>query len=866
MMLFLTLGNIVLCTVQWLSGLFRQRQYGLAMNRILRTSSFFINRAKKSLSESVRRPSLFPLGSSSNEKLEYEDDYIKISSADVMYEIDLSTWTSYTSYLESHTKLPGPEENIYIMLEAKRPRDVEKFADKALAVPPAHRVNVLKHGCPVAWKSAEPFGIILQCSFGGLVILTDAFGQGHLSLDEDLQLIRIISVKTKGTPQKLVPLEDNYPMYKSEEDLQNSCIQDELTPNTNLLQHSSNTEETTPIISNKYSQRNNEHSSDAVQSFSKSSVDQDVNAKEPSATSNNETQPFIKKPTKPPNILVYCGIKDTARIFANIKSSLEMVINTEAYTIYHLTHEALLSAPWTSNAALLIVSSCPQLSTDEENKIQDYIHLHCGRLLSFNCSIDSKFSNKSVDTDTRKNTLIQFKYGNSVVTTFRGPYYYTADNEYAEVIVPLDQGSRADEKNMNHDQNKKCLVLKTCGNGSGVVVLSQLLLERDPADYATDSESFARLKQANADRLEVFRDLLTSLGIDTSPGNIPALTPCLLLVRRVGLKESFLNSIKHRLRDEVLKSKNISLKFVDNYGQETTPSLLPVITSVHCDIQTQFFRLSEYWQNLKTSTLGQVVFYTDVIPTTMTVFDGLIFSVPENIGVIAIAGRQTKGKGRGGNAWLSPLGCAMFTLPIQLSVGTKLAQRVSFLQHMVSLAVVQSVVTLPGYEELDLRLKWPNDIYYGKEMKLGGVLVTSTIMDTIIYASIGCGFNVSNSNPTVCINDVIRLYNTSYPDLPDLPPLSTGQLIARTLTILESLIEEFNRSGHLQFCQQYYRCWLHSGAKVTVQLDQPTQGEIIGLDEHGFLSIQTPDQKLLSVQPDGNSFDMMHNLIYVKST
>lgn len=199
-----------------------------------------------------------------------------------------------------------------------------------------------------------------------------------------------------------------------------------------------------------------------------------MNAKEPSATSNNETQPFIKKPTKPPNILVYCGIKDTARIFANIKSSLEMVINTEAYTIYHLTREAMLSAPWTSNAALLIVSSCPQLSTDEENKIQDYIHLHCGRLLSFNCSIDCKFSNKSVDTDTRKNTLIQFKYGNSVVTTFRGPYYYTADNEYAEVIVPLDQGSRADEKNMNHDQNKKCLVLKTCGNGSGVVVLSQV--------------------------------------------------------------------------------------------------------------------------------------------------------------------------------------------------------------------------------------------------------------------------------------------------------------------------------------------------------------------------------------------------------
>ena len=54
--------------------------------------------------------------------------------------------------------------------------------------------------------------------------------------------------------------------------------------------------------------------------------------------------------------------------------------------------------------------------------------------------------------------------------------------------------------------------------------------------------------------------------------------------------------------------------------------------------------------------------------------------------------------GRGGNAWLSPLGCAMFTLPLKLTLTSKLGQRVSFLQHMVSLAVVRSVVTLPGYE------------------------------------------------------------------------------------------------------------------------------------------------------------------------
>lgn len=54
--------------------------------------------------------------------------------------------------------------------------------------------------------------------------------------------------------------------------------------------------------------------------------------------------------------------------------------------------------------------------------------------------------------------------------------------------------------------------------------------------------------------------------------------------------------------------------------------------------------------------------------------------------------------GRGGNKWLSPLGCAMFTAHIQLPVGTKLASKLSFLQHMAALAAVESICSRPGYE------------------------------------------------------------------------------------------------------------------------------------------------------------------------
>ena len=40
---------------------------------------------------------------------------------------------------------------------------------------------------------------------------------------------------------------------------------------------------------------------------------------------------------------------------------------------------------------------------------------------------------------------------------------------------------------------------------------------------------------------------------------------------------------------------------------------------------------------------------------------------------------------------------------------------------------------------------------------------------------------------------------------------------------------------------------------------------IIGLDEFGFLLVKTKSGKLLSVQPDGNTFDMLKNLIAIKN-
>lgn len=40
-------------------------------------------------------------------------------------------------------------------------------------------------------------------------------------------------------------------------------------------------------------------------------------------------------------------------------------------------------------------------------------------------------------------------------------------------------------------------------------------------------------------------------------------------------------------------------------------------------------------------------------------------------------------------------------------------------------------------QDIDLRVKWPNDIYYRNLMKLGGILVTSILIGSTFHLLIG---------------------------------------------------------------------------------------------------------------------------------
>jgi biotin--protein ligase len=98
--------------------------------------------------------------------------------------------------------------------------------------------------------------------------------------------------------------------------------------------------------------------------------------------------------------------------------------------------------------------------------------------------------------------------------------------------------------------------------------------------------------------------------------------------------------------------------------------------------------------------------------------------------------------GRGRNSWVSQSGALQFSMILRHNVNIRHAP-VVFIQYIIALAVVESIRERPGYEDIPLRLKWPNDIYTETKTdglkKVGGLLINSSFIDDEFVLVIGKG-------------------------------------------------------------------------------------------------------------------------------
>ena len=100
---------------------------------------------------------------------------------------------------------------------------------------------------------------------------------------------------------------------------------------------------------------------------------------------------------------------------------------------------------------------------------------------------------------------------------------------------------------------------------------------------------------------------------------------------------------------------------------------------------------------------------------------------------VMIAETQTRGRGRGGNVWLSPRG----SLALTLTIPRVTLSRLGALPLGVGVCVARALVDLG----VEARVKWPNDVLIN-DKKVCGILCESSIVDGRARVYVGMGINV----------------------------------------------------------------------------------------------------------------------------
>lgn len=121
-------------------------------------------------------------------------------------------------------------------------------------------------------------------------------------------------------------------------------------------------------------------------------------------------------------------------------------------------------------------------------------------------------------------------------------------------------------------------------------------------------------------------------------------------------------------------------------------------------------------------------------------------------GTVAIARKQTAGKGQRGSSWESEAGknilCSLILYPDFLPINENF-----LLSKIIAISVKE---TLELYAD-NFSIKWPNDIYW-KDQKISGILIENELIgNQYAQAIIGIGININQDSFSVDLPNPISL-------------------------------------------------------------------------------------------------------------
>ncbi|KAL3232894.1 Biotin--protein ligase [Nakaseomyces bracarensis] len=547
---------------------------------------------------------------------------------------------------------------------------------------------------------------------------------------------------------------------------------------------------------------------------------------------------------------------------------------------------------------------------------------------------------------------IMVKDGTEFSTYYNGGSCFVDADLYDNVEVIARYGDNAtvqfSDDPLSTVKNAAAVVLCSVGKGKALLTgphpeFTPSILEKNE-DKKIQKEILGVLKENEPKRLEFMKMILSSSGLkcNDSPGSgrPEHLTPLLLGAKPANKDElisAFENNLQNNIDSYDVKAdhgefegttdrfflyKGYKEKFesvnslLSNEDPDKSPKAI-IFPSAEESLPPREisgdFDFKRYFDYLNPeNSVGSLLLYGEVITSTSTLLNTnkvLLQSIPDNT-MLHVGSIQLAGRGRGNNVWVNPRGVCASTAVLNLPlVSPRTGNNISvvFVQYLAMLAYCKAIRGYaPGYEDIPVRIKWPNDLYaldpkYYKEknikllgtgfdhnqvpltdiepayVKISGLLVNTNFVNGKYSLLLGCGLNVSSEAPTTSLKSWVDILNEEREKarLEALPYVQTEKLLALYMNNLQVILEQFIDHGAKVVLPEYYRLWLHTNQIVTLSDHGDSRAILKGITEdYGMLiahelrtgsNTQTTGN-VFHLQPDGNSFDIFRGLISKKVT
>lgn len=220
-------------------------------------------------------------------------------------------------------------------------------------------------------------------------------------------------------------------------------------------------------------------------------------------------------------------------------------------------------------------------------------------------------------------------------------------------------------------------------------------------------------------------------------------------------------------------------------------------------------------------------YFFDSIDSTNSFLASTKYSIKPQV---CITREQTKGKGQHGRNWVSQKdGSIIFSLRKSFSEGINL-NGLSLVAGMAIIKSIEAECQLSG-----LKIKWPNDIYYG-DKKLAGILMENNHYKKNQLVLIGVGINyqlVEKHEIDAPWIDLSRI----------LTKLPNFQKI--TATIIKNILvfsEDFQLNGLSVILSQWDDYDMLKGVRIRLRdSNLEFEGQIDGINDQGALRVLTKD-------------------------